>query len=189
MSIIVNYKEDQRKLIIAIVPVRISEETEIEELIRDIGKVEEGLWFQLVNAKAVFSLKHLVFSSYASLKKYLSRESLTRNPHIELLMVLTGARQIGNAVNMAGISKDTKKAYLIVLSVNKERNYISEIIESYVKKHSLNVDKELIKTFNMKAPLATKITTEELKSTTGTSYAEKLEKNIMLKSLSVYFKF
>jgi len=189
MSIIVSYKENQRKIMIAIVPVRIGKETEIEDLIRNIGKVEEGLWFQLVNAKATFSLKHLVFSSYVSLKKYLSHESLTRNPHIELLMVLAGTRQIGNAVNIAGISKDTKEAFLIVLSVNKERSYISEIIESYIKKHSLNVNKELIKTFNMKAPLAIKITTEELKSTTGASYAEKLEKNIMLKSLSVYFKF
>jgi len=189
MSIIVNYEEDQRKFIIAIVPIRMSKETKVENLIRDIGRVEEELWLQLVNAKAVFSLKHLIFSSYVSLRKCLSHESLTKNPHIELLMVLTGTRQIGNAVSIAGISKNTMEAFLVVLSVDKEKSRINEIIGNFIKKHNLNFDKELMKILNMKAPLATKITTKELKSTTGVSYIEKLEKNIMLKSLSVYFKF
>jgi len=187
MTLVINYK-GKNNLIIAISFLEVSRRTNIDKIIRSLGQVENNLWIQLVNAYAVFSIKHLLLSSYISLKKYLNKELITQNPHIELLVTLTANRQIKEALRLAGISETAKEVFLVVLAVNKPVKHVIEVLKFFIENHGLK-EKDISKfTYNMKAPLIRNITDKELKSTIGLSNTEKIEKNVLMKVSSVYLK-
>lgn len=187
MALIVNYKE-KNNLIIAISLLEIGSKANINEIIKSLGQIENDLWVQLVNTYAVFSIKHLLLSSYISLKKYLSRELITQTPHIELLVTLTANKQIKEALKLAGISEMVKEAFLVILAVNKSVEHVIEILKFFIKKHGLR-EKDISKfTYNMESPLIRNITSKELESTIGLSNTEKIEKNVLMKTSSIYLK-
>ncbi len=187
MTLVINYKE-KNNLIIAVSLLEVGKEVNINKIIKSLGQVEDNLWVQLVNTYAVFSIKHLLLSSYISLKKYLNKELITQNPHIELLVTLTAKRQIKEALRLAGISETVKEVFLVVLAVNKPVKHVIEVLKFFIENHGLK-EKDISKfTYNMEAPLICNITSKEIESTIGLSSTEKIEKNVLMKVSSVYLK-
>lgn len=169
--------------------VEIESKEQINSIINVIGEWEKSFWIQIIDYQSVFSIRHVLFSAYIALKKYIRNETITEKPHIELLVLLAGTRQIREAIKKVGLKEHSKKAIVIIQAINEDSKYLhnkfKEIITTYRLK-PLDI-KEF--TANANCSLCTKISFEELEATLGASFEEKLEKNLFMRTITSYLKF
>tara|TARA_B100000029_G_scaffold16561_1_gene16971 strand:- start:699 stop:1157 length:459 start_codon:yes stop_codon:yes gene_type:complete len=102
----------------------------IEELMKLIGPN-----FALINPKSVCGQIHLSQAATLADKAHLGEYNFSKDRSTELLLYLTGQRQISKAIEIAGLSSDSKEAAWASFSeVPKELSSLLEADVSLISK-------------------------------------------------------
>ena len=102
----------------------------IEELMKLIGPD-----FALVNPKVVCGRIHLSQAAKLADKSHLGKYNFSKDRSTELLLYLTAQRQISKAIELAGVSSDSKEiAWVSFSEVPKELSVLIEADDSLISK-------------------------------------------------------
>jgi len=159
---------------------------DIDNLMNYLGKIDDGIWFQAIRFKEVYSLKHLLHSIIIGVRRFLKGENISKKLHMEILLPLAGTRQIREALHVLkpqkgelvlalfiGLDTAQEKVLQIADKILEDLGFVKRGIQEFV-----NADCKLCKIINESM----------LNATLGKTLHEKLEKNIMMLSSLTYMK-
>lgn len=106
-------------------------EGNIDKLLNVIGKVNDGFKqiVQVVRCKSILSLRQLVLAIYHTIKAFKRGRNIAKKPYFELLLRLSGQKQIKDAINMLGVPEKANKACLIITVCEDRNNNVPNIIK------------------------------------------------------------
>ncbi len=81
---------------------------------------KKGVFAQAIDARALCSQTQFLFAAKHAISALVDKNSFSDRLEIELLLRVTATRQIGKAVEIAGIKNSTKEATIIALSKDKQ---------------------------------------------------------------------
>ncbi|MEA2070556.1 MAG: KEOPS complex subunit Cgi121 [Asgard group archaeon] len=99
------------------------QETRIQNLIRKTTTLEtenkqiQGIIF--LDEEAIAGIQHLKACIHYAIKSFENRTNIANSVGTEIMLFISGQRQIKKAINLAGITKNTKKVIVIELLTNK----------------------------------------------------------------------
>ncbi|MBN2127385.1 MAG: hypothetical protein JW703_03255 [Candidatus Diapherotrites archaeon] len=99
--------------------------------IKSVLVSSESLFSQAVSIKAIASLNQIHFAALQTIQCIEFNSMHLSNPSLELLLNLTGVRQINKALDLLELNEFNEKAVLIVIGKNKDK----------VKKELINLEK------------------------------------------------
>lgn len=105
-------------------------------------QAKKGVFAQILDAKALCSAEQCRFAAKQAIEALEEKNSFSNRLEIELLLRVTATRQIGNALEIAGIRNGTKKAVIIALS--KDRKKLEETKKELEKEISLKKEKDCL---------------------------------------------
>lgn len=79
-----------------------------------------GVIFQIFDAEKVAGKAHIKFAVLNALKAFKIGKNISKNLPVEVMLYVSGQRQIEKALKMVGISSKTKNLILIVFKVSSE---------------------------------------------------------------------
>ena len=105
-------------------------EGELEKAITSINKVNNGLnrIVQIVKCDSVLSLRQLVLAVYHTIKSFKKGRNIARKPYLELLLRLSGQKQIKNALESIGLPPKATKACLIMVLHEDHKGSLQELL-------------------------------------------------------------
>lgn len=114
---------------------------------------------QVVNLNRIVSLRQILSSIYRTYRSFERKRNIAKDKSVEVLLRLTGKRQIFEAISIIGVNKDTDK--VIIFACDKNKSKVIREIENLVKNNELKVideeinsfekrKEELIKIYNLK---------------------------------------
>jgi KEOPS complex subunit Cgi121 len=77
----------------------------------------------LIDAQAVAGIKHLKACILNSIKAFTQKNQISKSLNVEILLYLSGYRQISKAIERIGISTKTKKIICIQITKQKKEPY------------------------------------------------------------------
>ncbi len=158
----------------------------LEKALKMIGQVRKNLWFQIIKFKEIYSLNHLLHSIIIATEKFLQKQSISRNLHVELLLPLAGTRQIGEAISKLSPEKG-ELVVLVLVGVGVNMNCLGRVAESLMNDISF-IKEEQLKFVNKECLLCKSVSEKMLNATLGKSAHERLEKNIFMLAALTYMK-
>lgn len=113
----------------------------------------------MVNLNRIVSLRQILSSIYRTYRSFERKRNIAKDKSVEVLLRLTGKRQIFEAISIIGVNKDTDK--VIIFACDKNKSKVIRKIENLVKNNELKVideeinsfekrKEELIKIYNLK---------------------------------------
>lgn len=90
---------------------------EQSDLFQELGQLSQGLnvVFQVFDADYVATWEHLFFATLHALKAFEQGRNISDKTEVEILLYASAQRQIGLALELAGIKSDTKHIALIAV--------------------------------------------------------------------------
>ena len=92
----------------------------INQLFEKINRSKNDYSYQIFDAKAIGGVEHLYFAAVNALKAFNQGLNISKTFSLELLLYVSGQRQISKAIEMVGIKRDTKEVVLVIVSQDKE---------------------------------------------------------------------
>ncbi|MCD6522639.1 MAG: hypothetical protein J7K68_02735 [Candidatus Diapherotrites archaeon] len=83
----------------------------------------KGATVQMVNPNAVLGNLHMKYCILSTIKAFSSKTNISKDMGIELLLRLSGQRQVGKALKTLGVKPGDKRAILIVLGKQPKRTF------------------------------------------------------------------
>ena len=113
-------------------------EGELDRLISIINEMNNDLKqiIQIIKPNSILSLRQLALAIYHTVKSFRKRRNIARKPYLELLLRLSGQKQIRDALASIGLPSKAVKACLIVILHEACKHSLQELIH---KVKSLNI--------------------------------------------------
>jgi len=92
----------------------------IKELFDKIDRLKNNYSYQIFDAKAIGGIEHLYFAAVNALKAFNQGLNISKTFSLELLLYVSGQRQISKAIEMVGVKNDTKEIALVIIVQDKE---------------------------------------------------------------------
>ena len=90
------------------------------KLFDKINRLKNDYSYQIFDVKAIGGAEHLYFAAVNVLKAFNQGLNISKTFSLELLLYVSGQRQISKAIEMVGIKCDTKEVALVIISQDKE---------------------------------------------------------------------
>ncbi len=103
------------------------------------SKIDKGcshLEFQIVDAQKILDSNHIFFATLYALKAFKNKKNISKSLSIEILLYISGQKQIEEAIRLFGLQKKSRD--LILMAVGEKKGDLKRL-EQNVKK-SLNVE-------------------------------------------------
>ncbi len=93
---------------------------DVDELIARVKRAAPGSVFQLFDADRVAGWRHLFFAAVNAVRAFESGSSISRKLSVEALLYASCQDQITQALDIVGLSSNTKRAALLVFAGSPE---------------------------------------------------------------------
>lgn len=103
-------------------------------LIKDFQGNESSL--QILDPSWIVSEKHLKIALYHTMKAFYSKRNIAREKETEILIRLSGYRQINKALMMLGVKDSTEKILIFAFGEKQEEN--NRLIAKFIKESQLH---------------------------------------------------
>jgi len=120
--------------------------------------MEKDCIYLVVDAESIVSIKHLICSIYFAIKAFKQKNNIANTLNSEILLYLSGHRQISKAINKVGLSSSTKAIIFIKLikgdtiqHPNLRFNFGNFLKQNCIEYDNLKVDINDLATYNEKA--------------------------------------
>jgi len=106
-------------------------EGSISKLLNIIDKVNDGVKqiVQVVKCNSILSLRQLILAVYHTIKAFKRGRNIAKKPYLELLLRLSGQKQIKDAINILGVPEKADKACLIITVCENCSSNVPNIIK------------------------------------------------------------
>jgi len=167
-------------------PLKIEKKVNIEEIIETVNSyasILKDVDAIIIDAKNIFDERQILIAAEMALRSYKKKNMISKKLGVEIMLYLSGQRQIVNAIKTFGINNRTLYSFLIIVSPKIEKiiEFKRKFIEKYKNKISFiplsNVYKEKIKEHNVLKTF--NISEREINSTFGKDRREKILKCIV----------
>jgi len=124
---------------------------DIISLLNSMDKLNNGLKqiVQIIKCNSLISIRQLIISTYHTLKAFKRKRNIARRPYLELLLRLSGQKQIKDALNTLGVPTEAHEACLIVILHENAPNTIQDII-THFKSMNTSISTDIISCFILK---------------------------------------
>lgn len=132
---------------------------------------------QFFDASLIASWEHVVFSAFNAIKAFEAGRNIAKNLGMEVLVRLSGQRQISVALKLMGLKEECKELGIVIIGESRER--VEEAIHHAVEKLGLMEDDSTLELNSEKAERIREvfgIGSEELESVPAKNYFEALVK-------------
>ncbi len=92
----------------------------INELFDKINRLKNNYSYQIFDAKVIGGIEHLYFAAVNAFKAFNQGLNISKTFSLELLLYVSGQRQISKAIEMVGIKCYTKEVALVIVAEDKE---------------------------------------------------------------------
>jgi len=107
-----------------------------------MGLRNEIQLIQAVDANKIFGSIHLKSAIYRTYRALMNKKNIARNISLELLLRLSGRRQIHEAIDLLGVKEDTKNIILICSDENLDK--IKSILNELFLKFNIKENENLL---------------------------------------------
>ncbi|TFF86088.1 MAG: hypothetical protein EU551_02620 [Promethearchaeota archaeon] len=116
-------ESDQEYKFVGISAIKVSKMDSVQEIIDFINEFSKknNIEIQLLNADMVASWEHLFFSAINALKSFAGKYNIANILGIELLLYISGNRQINEALNKFGLDKGINNIAVVTFFNEEEK--------------------------------------------------------------------
>ncbi len=107
---------------IAVEGLRLTEPLKIDKVLNQVQTLiqEHKVPLQIIEAKYLAGPRHAFHAGNLAVTAYLEKRARANKIEVEILLYLTGKRQIGDAITSAGVKRDTKEIVVIALGSSED---------------------------------------------------------------------
>ncbi len=148
-------KLDEKGTCVYIFPILLPSNISVPNLLKkvaNIRKKQDLFCLQIIRLDYVASKEHILSALWHALKSFENQRNISRSLETELLLYLSGQRQIKQAIELMGIQTPSDKAALVIVSTEEFKNVIDSILSdlNVIRNPAVSLDltkekKELIK--------------------------------------------
>ena len=107
-----------------------TEITDINKTLAELDKQVAGTVFQLFDADKITDQNHLYYAAANAYYAMENKSNISNKLDVETLLYASTQNQISKAIQLIGVSKDTKRVAIIVISEKENDPVVTEIAET-----------------------------------------------------------
>lgn len=161
-----------------------------EEICSKIDKGYNNLEIQFVDPRKILGSNHIYFATLNALKAFKNKKNISKSLSIEILLYISGQKQIEAAIRLFGLQK--KNRNLILVAVGEKKEDLKRLEQNVKKSLNVELDDSIIESYSKKKYDNIKrvfnISTLEIETVKRKSYDSKdiLEKLIVERMAFLY---
>lgn len=129
----------------------------LNEIIRINKQYRGEIVIQAVDADRIASWRQLAIGVIRCERAFRAGRNIASEKYIELILRISGRRQIIEGLNLVGLRKDTKNIALIIYCRKCEGKLLIGILNSLINEYNLDMDDNLLKVYENKIPILKEI--------------------------------
>ena len=119
-------------------------------LFRRLREVFVGVDFQVFDAEKIVGFDHVRFAVLNAFKAFKAGRNISKSFPVEVMLYVSGQRQIGKALKMVGVCRETKNIVLVVFGsgevASKVLDEVCRMVGGKLNSGVLKVNREKIET-------------------------------------------
>jgi tRNA threonylcarbamoyladenosine modification (KEOPS) complex Cgi121 subunit len=129
---------------IAVEGLRVTETLKIDKVLNQMQTImqERKVPLQIIEAKYLAGPRHAFHAGNLAVTAHREKRARANRIEVEILLYLTGRRQIGDAIAMAGVKEDTKE--IVALALGSSEDAIQTAVEELSKILHAEPDADLL---------------------------------------------
>ncbi len=128
----------------AVEGLRLTEPLKIDNVLNQMQIItkEHKVPLQIIEAKYLGGPRHAFHAGNLAVTAHREKRARANRIEVEILLFLTGKRQIGDAINSAGLKKDTKE--IVALALGSSENAVQAAVKDLCKTLHAESDDKLL---------------------------------------------
>lgn len=146
MILIIVIKKFPKHLLIA--GIKNLEVLNYEEICSKIDKGYNNLEIQFVDPRKILGSNHIYFATLNALKAFKNKKNISKSLSIEILLYISGQKQIEAAIRLFGLQK--KNRNLILVAVGEKKEDLKRLEQNVKKSLNVELDDSIIESYSKK---------------------------------------
>lgn len=119
-----------------------------EEICSKIDKGYNNLEIQFVDPRKILGSNHIYFATLNALKAFKNKKNISKSLSIEILLYISGQKQIEAAIRLFGLQK--KNRNLILVAVGEKKEDLKRLEQNVKKSLNVELDNSIIESYSKK---------------------------------------
>jgi KEOPS complex subunit Cgi121 len=119
-----------------------------EEICSKIDKGYNDLEIQFVDPRKILGSNHIYFATLNALKAFMNKKNISKSLSIEILLYISGQKQIEAAIRLFGLQKKNKN--LILVAVGQKKEDLKRLEQNVKKSLNVELDNSIIESYSKK---------------------------------------
>jgi len=119
-----------------------------EEICSKIDKGYNNLEIQFVDPRKILGSNHIYFATLNALKAFKNKKNISKSLSIEILLYISGQKQIEAAIRLFGLQK--KNRNLILVAVGEKKEVLKRLEQNVKKSLNVELDDSIIESYSKK---------------------------------------
>ena len=119
-----------------------------EEICSKIDKGYNNLEIQFVDPRKILGSNHIYFATLNALKAFKNKKNISKSLSIEILLYISGQKQIEVAIRLFGLQK--KNRNLILVAVGEKKEVLKRLEQNVKKSLNVELDDSIIESYSKK---------------------------------------
>ncbi|KON27855.1 hypothetical protein AC481_03590 [miscellaneous Crenarchaeota group archaeon SMTZ-80] len=119
-----------------------------EEICSKIDKGYDDLEIQFVDPRKILGSNHIYFATLNALKAFKNKKNISKSLSIEILLYISGQKQIEAAIRLFGLQK--KNRNLILIAVGEKKEDLKRLEQNVKKSLNVELDDSIIESYSKK---------------------------------------